>query len=823
MAVADPLNRFVQELRRRRVPRVTVVYALVGWLVVQVAETAFPYLGLPPWTVTFVIALVVLGFPLAVVLAWAFELTPDGVKRTLPEGAAGTDAAAAVPATGRRAAWRRHGPLAIGVLALLLAGAWLAWGRSDASPPSAAGTVAIFPFAAQTTGEMAYLREGIVTLLARKLEGIAELRPADPRAVLGVVAQAGGGAPDAGSGPAIARRLGAGLFVTGDIVEAGRRLHISATLRGVDSPVPLAQATVEGEADDLFGLVDELAAQLLAGLPALAGGRLARLAVGTTASLDAVKAYLDGERLFRTGRLDSAAAAFRAGIAHDSGFALAYYRLAMTHMADGEAYLPSLREAGRRAGRLGERDRQLVEAASAWDRTDLAAAEALYRRALGRHPDDVETWFWLGELLFHNAPARGQPIAVAAEAWRAVLRYEPDNPSARLHLARIAAFAGDVPELERLAAPYLDGVEVADRRGVELLALHALAAGATPGGVPPTAESRLLEMLRAMPDQALDATLRYLATAAPSPAALLPLVAPGTETSRGAPFRASAHRVAASLHLAGGRLRAAAIELDAARGGSRGESDRTRLALGFAATLPVTAYGGRSAEDARSAARALTAWTGEPQEYSFETPTLYPVLRLYLLGLLALQADDPAAAARWSDSLDAAAAAAHAGMAPRGATGADHVGMAARGRGQSLRAHLARAQGREAAALATLDSIRYALAQFRFEASIEEHDRWLRAALLADAGRTDEALSWLASLAQSGYESAVFLAPSHLRRGQLHEARGDRREAALHYARVLELWRDCDPELRPVVEDVRRRLSSLGEAVALAPTPRTGS
>jgi TolB-like protein len=815
MAVVEPLSRFVQELRRRRVPRVSVVYALVGWVVVQVAETAFPYLGLPPWTVTFVIALVVLGFPIAVVLAWAFDLTPDGVKRTLPEVAAGDPAAAAaVPSAGRRAAWRRYGPAGAGVLALLLAaGVWLASGRDDAPAAAAAGTIAIFPFTTQTTDEMAYLREGIVTLLARKLDGVAGLRPADPRAVLGVVAQAGGGAPDAVRAPGIARRLGAGLLVTGDIVEAGRRLHISAALYRTDSPAPLVQATVEGEADELFGLVDELAAQLLAGLPELAGGRLARLAVGTTASLDAIRAYLDGERLFRTGQLDSAAAAFRVGIAQDSGFALAYYRLAMTYMASGESYGPPLREAGRRAARLGERDRQLVEAASAWDRTDLDAAESLYRRHLSRYPDDVEAWFWLGELLFHNAPARGQPMAAAAEPWRAVLRYEPDNPSALLHLARIAAVSEDAAEMDRLARPFLGGGTVPDRRVVELLALHALTVGAgSPDGPRPLPASALLELLRAMPDQSLEATLRYLAAATPRPAELLPLAEAGMESWRTVQARASAHRVAATIHLAGGRRRAAAAELARAYAvPSDGQGDRTRLAEAFAATLPATAYAGESAAAARAAQLALAGWTDAPSGIALEFAPAYPILRLYLRGMLALQADGPAAAAPWVDSLHALARTA---LAYAGPAGPDALVLVARGRARALTAHIARAEGRDAAALAALDSIGYMIAQFRFEASMEDHDRWLRAELLADAGRTEESIAWLGSLAQSGYDSAVFLAPSHLRRAQLHEARGERREAALHYARFLELWRDCDPELRHVVDDARRRLSSL-RAVAL--------
>lgn len=80
------------ELKRRSVFRVAAVYALVSWVTVQVAVATFPYLGLPEWLVTAVIVLALLGFPVALVLAWAFELTPRGVQRTEPR-AAGSGAA----------------------------------------------------------------------------------------------------------------------------------------------------------------------------------------------------------------------------------------------------------------------------------------------------------------------------------------------------------------------------------------------------------------------------------------------------------------------------------------------------------------------------------------------------------------------------------------------------------------------------------------------------------------------------------------------------------------------------------------------------------
>ncbi len=72
---------FFSELRRRNVFRVGVAYAIVAWLVVEISSVVFPALNLPDWTLTFFIVLFIIGFPFALILAWAYELTPEGLKK----------------------------------------------------------------------------------------------------------------------------------------------------------------------------------------------------------------------------------------------------------------------------------------------------------------------------------------------------------------------------------------------------------------------------------------------------------------------------------------------------------------------------------------------------------------------------------------------------------------------------------------------------------------------------------------------------------------------------------------------------------------------
>ncbi|HEX8897087.1 MAG TPA: hypothetical protein VF751_00190, partial [Chthoniobacterales bacterium] len=75
-------KKFFAELKRRNVYRVAVAYSVVGWLLVQIVTQVFPFFEIPNWAIRMVIVILLLGFPLALILSWAFELTPEGIKAT---------------------------------------------------------------------------------------------------------------------------------------------------------------------------------------------------------------------------------------------------------------------------------------------------------------------------------------------------------------------------------------------------------------------------------------------------------------------------------------------------------------------------------------------------------------------------------------------------------------------------------------------------------------------------------------------------------------------------------------------------------------------
>src|SRR5215469_6816270 len=109
---------FFSELKRRNVYKVAVAYAVVGWLLAQIATQIFPFLEIPNWTIRLVIVLIAIGFPIALVIAWAFEATPEGIKRT--------EVADAMPST---AAQKKHAWIYVVVIGAAMSAALFFLGR----------------------------------------------------------------------------------------------------------------------------------------------------------------------------------------------------------------------------------------------------------------------------------------------------------------------------------------------------------------------------------------------------------------------------------------------------------------------------------------------------------------------------------------------------------------------------------------------------------------------------------------------------------------------------------------------------------------------
>jgi DNA-binding SARP family transcriptional activator/TolB-like protein len=710
---------------------------------------------------------------------------PDTARGSEPQGR--SPSAGAAPK--RRTVYARMLLLVVAV-ALATATAALLLRPRPASSPALANAVAVFPFAYRGSGATAYLEDGIVWLLSTNLNGAGELRSVDPRALLSGVDRSRGVAQDAERARALAARFGASMYVMGHILEAGGRLRITATLHdGADGTRP-GEVTVEGDSGDLLQLVDQLTVQLLAGHHQSPPDRVARLAALTTHSLSALRDYLDGESAYRSGRYATAVEALRRAVTADSSFALAHYRLSTAaQWADGALVGPAAERALRHSGRLSQRDRRLVEAWHSYVAGDPLQGERLYRAALAEYPDDVESWLQLGETLFHWGPSVGRPAAEARHAFERVVFYEPANAGALIHLARIAGDEGRIEALDSLTNRAI-ALQPENVILLEVRALQAFALGRR------SDQERILDAVAALdPDELDRIVIRVASHTGDLPGAMELARLLGSD---GVPplQRGQTHLRLAQLELAQGRWRAAQVELRNARAFLRTHATEMEVAWTLLPFLSST----RSEMDALRATLVAvpTARRLEQEDTIPAFSRVYAARQLYLLGVLGMRLEEPAAAREAVDRLDR-----YPGVAVDTAFSRSFAGVA--------RARLAWARGDAAEALRQLGEPRILPDRTLpvLGTYVMADERFLRAELLHAVGRDDEALRVYASFPDPQGYDLQYLALSHLGRARIHDARGDVGRAATHYRRFIALWSEADPELQPLVLEARARLDGL--------------
>ncbi|MDF3052631.1 MAG: protein kinase [Geminicoccaceae bacterium] len=370
----------------------------------------------------------------------------------------GTEARKKSPVINRQT-WR----VGIGLAILLLAGlVAVFWPRANGAKSLDPNLVAVVPFRiAGADPSLAYLREGMLDLLAAKLTGDAGPRAADPRSVMSVWRrQVGDERRDLPQDSAmlLARQLGAGRVLLGGIVGTHDHLVINASLLQVPSGDARAVASVSGGADSLGVLIDRLTSELIA---RVAGEVTQRVADLTSTSLPALRAYLQGQAEYRRGRYGTAVEWFERALEQDSTFALAALGLVYAGTWEAPATIDrAIRITSRLRERLSPRDRVLlaafagphypapypfVEQVAGWEQ----ATETLW--------DSPETWYQKADVLFHRAPVIGAewPLHRAAAAFRRAIELDSNFAAPLDHLVEIAVLTGDTAGIRRLGNLYL--------------------------------------------------------------------------------------------------------------------------------------------------------------------------------------------------------------------------------------------------------------------------------------------------------------------------------------------------------------------------------
>jgi TolB-like protein/Flp pilus assembly protein TadD len=424
--LASQLHTFLAELKRRKVFRVAVVYAAVAFVIWQAADFVLPAARVPDWAPTLVLVLTLAGFPIALVLAWALELTPEGIRVTPPaeppEGAAAGDQEPTGPPATEPAK-----PVAV-------------QGPVDDRP-----CVVVLPFANLSGDpENEFFSDGVTEDIMARLAGIRGLR-----VISRTTAMTYKGSQR--NLPQIAAELGAQAVVEGTVRRSAERVRVTAQLIAADRDEHLWAETYDRVLEDVFAVQSDVAENVAQALRAeLTPGERERLQRKPTENLEAYDLCLKGMRVGESmypEAIKEAERYFREAIALDPGYARAYAGLAWTlglngwmgNVATAELF-PQVKAAAQDAIRLdpgvGEAYRALA-AVAFWHEWDWAKGLRELEKAVELNPDDSYAVGYRGWLLL----VLGRVAEAEAPLYEAV-RLDPWSPMKRVWLASFYNYAG---------------------------------------------------------------------------------------------------------------------------------------------------------------------------------------------------------------------------------------------------------------------------------------------------------------------------------------------------------------------------------------------
>src|SRR5256885_2353958 len=317
-------RNFFSELKRRNVYKVAVAYAVVGWVIAQIATQIFPFLEIPNWVVRLVIVLIAIGFPIALVIAWAFEATPEGIKRTED-----IDLNAATRAP-KKHIWIYV--VVIGAafsIGLFFVGRYSARNGSSASELSAK-SIAVLPFDNLSRDpDNAFFAEGVQDEILTRLAKVADLK-----VIARTSTQKFKSAPE--NLPDIAKQLGALNILEGSVQKVNDQVRVNVQLINALTNAHLWAEIYDRKLTDIFAVESDIAKTIAETLQAkLTGSEKTAISKEPTANTEAYELYHKGRSLWekRSGdNIPKAIAFYEQAIARDPNYALAYGGLANAYM-----------------------------------------------------------------------------------------------------------------------------------------------------------------------------------------------------------------------------------------------------------------------------------------------------------------------------------------------------------------------------------------------------------------------------------------------------------------------------------------------------------
>ena len=410
------LSKLLTELKRRNVYKVAAAYAVVGWLLIQVATQVFPFLEIPNWTIRLVILLTALGFPVALIIAWAFELTPEGIKRT--------EAADAAEQHSRGGVW-----IAVVIVAAMLSLGLFFLGRYTArtATPQWSGTaaamnsqksIAVLPLV-NTSGDPAneYFSDGLSEELIAVLTKIPDLK---------VIGRSSSflfkGKSD--DSKTIGERLGVVHLIEGSVRKQGDRVRIVAELINTSDGRSLWSETYDRELKDIFAVQNEIATAVADQMKVKLLGKSAQpQGAGSSENPAAHNAVLQSDFYFQQQTADSVRKSIsflQEAVRLDPKYALAYAKLSQAWRQYANSFA-------------------IDDASKAYDEARQAAD-----KAVSLAPDLPEVRMTVGLLAMNP----GLDFVGGEKEFRRVLQSSPNNAAAKNALTLSLLAQGRLTEAE---------------------------------------------------------------------------------------------------------------------------------------------------------------------------------------------------------------------------------------------------------------------------------------------------------------------------------------------------------------------------------------
>jgi TolB-like protein/Flp pilus assembly protein TadD len=394
---------FFAELRRRNVYKVAVAYIVAGWALSQGIAQVFPVFDIPNWIIRALVMLIIAGLPVALVLAWNFEITPEGIKRTA------TADAMPVSARSKKYGWVYVVLAGIVVsIGLFFLGRYTAResaspARTEATTGTAAKSIAVLPFDNLSRDpDNAYFAEGVQDEIITRLAKVADLK-----VISRTSTQHFKSAPE--NLPQIAKQLGVTNILEGSVQRVADQVRVNVQLINALTDEHLWADTYDRKLTDIFAVESEIAQAVAQALQAtLTGSEKNSIAKKPTENPEAYELYLKGRFFWnkRTGvDLRKAIEYFQQAIAKDPNYALAYAGVADSYLLlpnyGGTSTQESIRQARPAVTKALALDDSLAEAhasAGLLDTLELHLERAIddFEQAIQLKPNYATAHHWLG-------------------------------------------------------------------------------------------------------------------------------------------------------------------------------------------------------------------------------------------------------------------------------------------------------------------------------------------------------------------------------------------------------------------------------------------